>query len=1124
MRGRILKTLVIIPVLCLFGILGAYAAEAEIGAELTIDNKVVFTFENGFNKTVSIYGTDDKDEQGKLIASGISTASGSYSYDFIEKGDTYYDYYIINTDGSNTSYTVETEYLFPRLSKEITNLKHPFVAATQDEIDRAKELIKTDEYYKAAFEKYIEQAEVYIENYKSLESTYPRGNSGNTTLVTAAQHCAVMWVLTEEEKYLDLSRHILLLITEHLQDDESMQTETKNDNWNTIPVTLTYDLIYNGLNEVDRQVIENGCLRRWADIFWSLSRGHMSNVAGANEVPLVVGLVLRDQELVDRAINRENYGFKFLLLNSINDDGSQWNFPSMYFSGRIENYYEAADWLYRSGYDMFNYKVSGTRPTAWWASSANYRDVENGDIAVVEEAYPMKTMLDFAFNYVYADKLYPVLGDTAKGSYGLDKSNILNTLEIAYKYYDDPRVSWFLSNRYGVAVPEGQPQPETQTRQKGTFAERLGILTFEPVLKGGEFVIGSEQYAEKGYSKLGNSVFNDYGQVIFRSPGNIDTSVNTSVWWKNYFEQGHGHNDALSMTMFGAGKEILFDPGSYTYGTTAHVNYAQGTAGHNVVMIDEKNYQSDAYTAEPSYIHKGFADSLTMGPYTKSAKIWSDRLYRNEENPGLITRTLWQIDDYAIDVCTAEMKGRHTFDYLLNIGADELAESTVSMTDKSGDTPMSESGGYAYIRPYKTGTAQGTWQNVYKITDAGEFNFRITMLGNEETEVVAAKAITKADTYAYEKLVARRSTEDKTTFISIFEPVAEGEDFRTVEAVPVKLKGNEIDWAQAVKLTDSETGNEDIFMYGYSYGVKEAGALISDGETSFLRRLNGEDVILGGVGMKYISGETVGMKFNTVSSAQLTKLGDKLWRLDMGEGKSQFDGKITLYGMPEGLKVYKATLSNEPDFSEIEMTGYMSFEACENGIYIIAESIEAAASAPQTEVDFSQNTAKIYDSERMLDTVDLDGLTLEALPEGLIVEAEDYTSTKGGNTLKYVTYAGDSHTTNNEYGTAFYGWDNEGYEIKWKFNVPKAGKYKIAIRYATLTEGGSFRTISVNDEEAYVLWFDATGGWGIREVAILKNQDGSDHIFELNAGENTIVMDNLSGSLNLDCFSLVEVE
>ncbi len=53
---------------------------------------------------------------------------------------------------------------------------------------------------------------------------------------------------------------------------------------------------------------------------------------------------------------------------------------------------------------------------------------------------------------------------------------------------------------------------------------------------------------------------------------------------------GHSHADSLSVTLFGAGKELLVDPGTFVYNCAGHWRrYFRSTAAHNTVTVDHQN-------------------------------------------------------------------------------------------------------------------------------------------------------------------------------------------------------------------------------------------------------------------------------------------------------------------------------------------------------------------------------------------------------------------------------------------------------------------------------------------------------------------------------------------------------
>lgn len=1116
----------LIPVLIIFSLFLSFMPavhgtedDSSYTAFLTIENKVEFTWPKERDGKISIYGTDDPDSSNMVsVVENIHADCGNHSFDFIAEGKTYHNYYIFElTQGSATNTKiVETGFYMPRVSKEITNLNHPYLMATEKDVERVKGLIAAgNEVYTKNYNNLIKNAERYINLYGETEALEQSKSSG---VCDVMPNIGAAYVLSGDERYLDIGLHCLMLLVDYIYENTSVATEAKNDYWYIEEVAIGYDFLYNGINEVDRQVIENGLFKEWTARLDALPRGQMSNQGGVNHVLPTIGLLLKSHDMIMRGLFREDYGLYYSFLNAVNDDGSMWNQPPMYFSGQVGYWYRLAQMFYNSGYDMFNEKVSGTRTTReYWentlaqSSSTNYRESDLGDIVEVEDRQVFKSLLNYIFYFAYSDRSYPNLADTdASFNYGL-RTGVLSTdiFETAFKHYGDSRVQWFLADTKGA------------NREKGSFGHYYEMFYAEPEIGEGEFYIGNGYFDKAGYNKLGSSMFNDYGQAILRSRGSGNKVTNIGLYWKRFIET-HGHSDALNLTMFANGQMALYDPGSYTYGSDVHNQYARRAIGHNTVIIDETDHWPskgdslyDSLSPNKQESTRGFLDNAAIGPVTRALKAYTNRAYSKDRNgiDSSLQRTVWQIDDYAIDVFKATGDGdNHTYDYLLNVSGEILSSSLTLNKEADETAALGDKNGYQYVQKIaKSNPTNLLWNNAYSLNKGGKLN--VTMTGGEDTQVVTGKASNAAYSYENEKLIVRRSSNGSATFITVLDPAVDGEEFRHVTELPVTLKGKKIDWASAVKVSRDDV--DDTFIYGESYGTKKAGKLYSDAETAFYRERGGEDTIFGMLNGKYICGEDIALDFKSNTSMQFTKLGDGCYRLDMGQG-SQTDTSVTISGLGNGYNVFEMALSDEVILTPVVSQNGTSFSARAEGIYIIAkDGAEDCMSAPlRVTFDISDDD---YAGMSVVSDVN------DAPEKGIIIEAEDIVEESGGE-VAYIS-AEDSHTTQNPNGTGIYKWDNVKHTLTWNVTVPKTGQYKVLFRYSTKSDSGAKREFIVNGGEAVRIHFNGTGEWTYnRHIGELLDAEGNEQTFEFKEGLNTVTMVNAGNSLNFDYIMLVPAD
>ena len=1106
----------IIAVCCILSLaVGASAESMSFTASLKIDNTLEFEWSDKGTGQVSIYGIPAPGSEEKtVIVENYPAKYGSYSFNLEESEMTAYSaYYVIEQNGQKT--VAETKTLLPRRTTELTTLEHPYLITNQQGIDELKETIKTNKVYNTNYNVFMKKADdlcVKLAGFSDpLTDNVTRKEA---EVVPFALTClATAWVLTDDVKYLEAGRKGFDLLVNYLYDNQSIIFEMKSDYIYVEDAAIAYDLFYNALNDAERQIYENGIFRIWMERLFACIRGRSSNQGGTNHVAVILGCLLKDQDYIETGLYREGYGLWFNWLNALNDDGSMWNQPTRYYAQFIMYLYRMCEVLYNSGFDIYEMEISGERTSEFMDTTTNWRDATDGDEVTVTNLNVHKIMAQYMYYFQYMNRLLDI-GDTqAYMKYSPTSTEFVKVCEILWKRYHDERAAWVLSQVYG-----------TGERTKGYFPEFYLMFNTEPNLGNPTFEIGTGYFAKKGYNRLGSSVFGDYGQVIFR--GDDATKMCTGLYWQRFVES-HMHNDMFNFSLFSKGDNIIFDPGTYNYGTEGQIGYARSSIAHNSLIIDEtarwpgsgepgKGEWSDDILVNGK-MTRGFLDNVAIGADAKAIRAYSDRAYSTDRNgiDSVLTRTLWQLDDYAIDIFKATSDGNiHTYDYPLNI-AGELEECSRTLSEPvNPDEPLkSGATSYQYIRNlHRSGAGDDTWYTIYNVLD-GTAKLRITMLGAENTELIKATAPDRSMVYNQEKLIVRRKTQEEPVFITLYEVERDRKTLRDIAEENVYVDGKQVDWAKAVSVT---SGNiSDRFIYGDSYGVKQSGNLYSDGESAYLRQIDGEDKALGIMSGKFISGSKIALSFRRNSSAQFALQEDGSYRLDMAQGTQQ-DTTVTVSGL-DGYAVY------EMDFE----TGELSFVSAANtfdvkaeGIYILtlmadAQNIEQA---PVIRMLDENNKFAVYGTLLQLTE------ELELPKNAIIVEGEDFTEETGGEVL-FGSYEDDSHTTDNEKGTAFYNWDNSGHTLTWSVDIPTAGKYYIMFRYASNAGETSVRKLTVNDGEPYVLSFNHTGTWNKPRTNVRVCDDSFNSMpFEFAQGENRITMTNINTALNIDCIAIIPAE
>jgi len=83
------------------------------------------------------------------------------------------------------------------------------------------------------------------------------------------------------------------------------------------------------------------------------------------------------------------------------------------------------------------------------------------------------------------------------------------------------------------------------------------------------------------------------GHYVMRSDWSADALY--LLFDSGPFGYGHQHEDKLHFVLFGYGRQLILDPGNYSYDRSKWRRYITGTAGHNTVMVDGQGQNRRAH-------------------------------------------------------------------------------------------------------------------------------------------------------------------------------------------------------------------------------------------------------------------------------------------------------------------------------------------------------------------------------------------------------------------------------------------------------------------------------------------------------------------------------------------------
>lgn len=653
--------------------------------------------------------------------------------------------------------------LFLFLQFSITAQDHPKLILTKAGVEKIRAELGNVPLFDVSLENL--KSEIDAEIALGIETPIPKDYSGGYTHVRhkrnmiVLQKAGVLYQILDDEKYAKYVKDMLMQY-EGMYKALPLHPKTRsyargklfwqclNDsNW-LVYVSQAYDCIYNYLSEEERNKLETNLFRPFADHISIDSpqfyqRVHNHSTWG-NAAVGMIGLVMNDQELIDRAL----YGIKGVDLDtkSKDDDGGFLNKDGK--AGFLANIEEpfSPDGYYNEGpyyqrYAMYPFLVFAE-------GLHNVRPELN--IFEYKEGVLLKS-INALLNLSDADGEFFPLNDGQKGmSYYNDA--LVTAVDISYHFgTQDPGLLTIAKEQNKVLLDDSG------------LAVALGIKN------------GKAKPFNKKSINLSDGPKGRQGGVAILRKDNLELVF-------KYAAQGssHGHYDKLSYSLFEKGEEVVQD-----YGLARFVNieqkgggnylkenktWAKQTIAHNTVTQNETSHFNGKYEIGSQY-HSVLHYFSSENENVQVASAKEANAYQGTEM--LRTMAILKDEDfekpYVLDIMkvVSEKANQYDFPYYF---LGQVLNSNFEYSIPKSLTALGSKNGYQHL--YLEGSGKSKKDNTkFSWLNKGEF-YTLTTVSDVNDEILFTRIGANDPEFNLRReaaIMLRRKNTKNTLFVSSIE-------------------------------------------------------------------------------------------------------------------------------------------------------------------------------------------------------------------------------------------------------------------------------------------------------------------------------------------------------------------
>lgn len=418
----------------------------------------------------------------------------------------------------------------------------------------------------------------------------------------ACYELGVLWLLTEDHRYLDKVREILLgyaryypLYEEHggipYNGPGKANAQTLCEANCFVDFARGFDIVQAHLTTEEEHFITSRLLHTGAAFLMD----HRCHQIHNHEVKIsaaigIIGAVLENESYLDFAVNSK-YGLAYQLEHALMPDG-------LWFEGSLHYHYYALQ-----GFFAFEKVAGGTK------------------YSLLDKPF-YRRMLSAPLNMLMPDMTLPKINDCVNGQERLTHTDIY---EFAWWYYQDKSYGQLLNYIY-----QGR---ERDSIDALFYAKKLPDHPLSPPC----------QNLHSPQSGL---------TIIRPKPGRAVCVKHTPYGGE------HDHYNYLGLTVFDKNRAIFPDLGTTGYGAPLHYGYYKNSFAHNTLCINGKN-QPPACPRVVSYTSDNNKTQLITEvdwvrppvlPDSKTRVEWDDSAYKDV----VFRRHITVSDDLLVDIITVD--------------------------------------------------------------------------------------------------------------------------------------------------------------------------------------------------------------------------------------------------------------------------------------------------------------------------------------------------------------------------------------------------------------------------------------------------------------------------------------